>query len=445
MDLDIRVPGYAKPELVYTIETLMNMAFVEENHVYSTHDFPRVEIHFGGKVICFHQSFFMGEGKGPEEWYSSDRLPSAPILFKSDIFKDQLLLLYGESVDEIEDNKYIVKADIFGSAFFMLSRWEEFVVKDRDQHGRFDAEKAFSVTNGFIRRPVVNEYAMYLRSCLEWLGLQLSPIPGGQITLSFDIDYIYKWKSLRNLFGAWKRNFPHLQQCWSDSKSYLKSRSDKNYDPYYQIPYLLQSLAKKGMKAVFFIKAENYQTAEDNADYLPGDPSMRPLLGEILSAGHQIGLHPSYASFERAELIAQEKKLLEVAINQKIALVRNHFLRIQLPKTYQEYLNAGFTVDSSAMYTRYPGFRNGTCSSFRFFDFMKREETALTVVPLVAMMYEDLGNEAEHVKEDMVQLSNPVHQFGGDAMILWHNSDLDTMQKKQAFEDLLDKISVHKD
>ena len=442
MNLQIRVPVYAKSELVYTIDTLMSMAFVEESHSYSTYDFPWVEIQCGDKVIFFHQSFFFGEGRGPDQWYSSDQLPSTPIFFKPEIFRDELLLLYGESADKLEGNQYTVKADIFGSAFFMLSRWEEYVVNDRDQHGRFDAEKAFSVRNGIIRRPIVNEYAMYLRSCLEWLGLILSPIQGGKVTLSFDIDYIYKWKSLRNLFGAWKRNFPHLQQCWSDTTSYLRSWSNKKDDPYYQIPYLLQSLDKKGINAVFFIKAENYQTAEDNADYLPGDTDVQPSLVKILASGYQIGLHPSYRSFEQPELIAQEKKMLELAIHRKITLVRNHFLRIDLPKTYREYLNAGFTTDSSAMYTRYPGFRNGTCSSFTFFDFRKRAETSLKVVPLAAMMYEDLGNEAEHVKEDMVLLSNLVHQYGGDAMILWHNSDLDTLQKKQAFEDLLDKISV---
>lgn len=441
MDLHIRVPGYAKPELVYTIETLMNMAFVEKNHVYFSHDFPWVEMQCGPRTIFFHQSFFVEDDGGPDKWFCSDQLPSASVTFQPKIFADQLILLYGEPGDVVQDHQYIVKADIFGSAFFMLSRWEEYVVKDRDQHGRFDAEKAFSVTNGFIRRPIVNEYAMYLRSCLEWLGLQLSPIQGGQVTLTFDIDYIYKWKSLRNLFGAWKRNFPNLRQCWSDTRSYWNSLSDKKDDPYYKIAYLLQSLAKRDMKSVFFIKAENYHTAEDNADYLPEDALMRPLLGEILSAGHQIGLHPSYAAFERTDLIAKEKKLLELAINQKIALVRNHFLRIELPKTYQEYLNAGFTVDGSAMYTRYPGFRNGSCSSFRFFDFMKREETSLRVVPLVVMMYEDLGDAAEQVKDDMVQFSKLIHQYGGDAMILWHNSDLDTMKKAKAFEDLLQEMA----
>ena len=45
---------------------------------------------------------------------------------------------------------------MFGSAFFMLTRYEELVVADRDQYGRFPAAASVAGREGFLGVPVVD-------------------------------------------------------------------------------------------------------------------------------------------------------------------------------------------------------------------------------------------------------------------------------------------------
>ncbi len=70
---------------------------------------------------------------------------------------EQITVLFGESNFYFSDEETIVGIDLFASAFFMLTRWEEYVLPDRDQHGRFPANASLSVKYDFHDRPVVNE------------------------------------------------------------------------------------------------------------------------------------------------------------------------------------------------------------------------------------------------------------------------------------------------
>ena len=48
----------------------------------------------------------------------------------------------------------------------LLSRWEETVLTGRDAHGRLPFSDSVAHRQGFLDRPLVDEYALILR---EWL------------------------------------------------------------------------------------------------------------------------------------------------------------------------------------------------------------------------------------------------------------------------------------
>ena len=56
--------------------------------------------------------------------------------------------------------------DLLGNAFFVLTRYEEAVLPDRDEHDRFPADASILVREGLIERPVVDEWAAALRQAL---------------------------------------------------------------------------------------------------------------------------------------------------------------------------------------------------------------------------------------------------------------------------------------
>ena len=62
--------------------------------------------------------------------------------------------------------------DLFGSVFFLLTRYEEFVLEERDKFGRFQAKDSALWKAGTLNRPVVDEYTEILRRAIEatWPG-----------------------------------------------------------------------------------------------------------------------------------------------------------------------------------------------------------------------------------------------------------------------------------
>ena len=81
-------------------------------------------------------------------WLTEASLPSEPL-----VRDDGLPLLYGD--------------DLFGGAFFLLTRYEEAVCPQRDEHDRFPAGASIAEREGFLERPLVNEYAERLWRLLE--------------------------------------------------------------------------------------------------------------------------------------------------------------------------------------------------------------------------------------------------------------------------------------
>ena len=60
----------------------------------------------------------------------------------------------------------IFGCDLVASTLFMLSRWEEMAVPARDEHDRFPHTRSVAFRQGFLDRPVFDEYSLVIR---EWL------------------------------------------------------------------------------------------------------------------------------------------------------------------------------------------------------------------------------------------------------------------------------------
>src|SRR3954471_13165942 len=74
--------------------------------------------------------------------------------------------------------------DLLGNAFFVLTRYEEAVVADRDEHDRFPPRSSVLVREGLIEQPVVDEWAATLRRAL---GLEQRG--RFRVVPSHDVDY----------------------------------------------------------------------------------------------------------------------------------------------------------------------------------------------------------------------------------------------------------------
>jgi len=82
-------------------------------------------------------------------------LKSSPFIVESD-----LPIIYGQpSIEQKnQDDKKTIHCliDIFASAYFMLTRWEECISSDKDEHHRFPASASLAYKHNFLHRPIVN-------------------------------------------------------------------------------------------------------------------------------------------------------------------------------------------------------------------------------------------------------------------------------------------------
>jgi hypothetical protein len=141
----------------------------------------------------------------------------------------------------------------------------------------------------------------------------------------------------------------------------------------------------------------------------------------------KIGLHPSYKTLNAFKILQTEKTELEKITGSQPVVSRQHFLRMQVPETFQDLHQAGFREDFTLAFAHAPGFRSGTAVPHYFYDLSKNEPTSLLLRPTILMdstliFHWKLAPEAALKK--IKSLIDACWQSGGDYLSLWHNSNL---------------------
>ena len=90
-----------------------------------------------------------------------------------------------------EGKTYVIENDIIYAAFFFISRAEELIVSERDEHNRFLAKHSILGQHNNLQIPLLDEYA---RGVMKLLELPLPPAEYDHIYLTNDIDTIaHRW------------------------------------------------------------------------------------------------------------------------------------------------------------------------------------------------------------------------------------------------------------
>ena len=112
------------------------------------------------------------------------------------VVNNRIPVIYGNIVDTPCGSNKIpnIPLDIFGSAFFMLTCYEEIANEIKDLHGRFPATASISFQEGFLDRPIINEYIEILWSLLKkcWPNFKRKK-HFFRILPSHDVDIPFKW------------------------------------------------------------------------------------------------------------------------------------------------------------------------------------------------------------------------------------------------------------
>lgn len=206
--------------------------------------------------------------------------------------------------------------DILGLAYWMLTRQEEVGRADLDNHGRFPATSSHAFKYGYLERPIVDEWFHVLGQVMlkVWPGLELKK-NNFTIRLSHDVDtpslYGFKsWSMIGRMIAGDLLKRHDVRSCVMAPLVRFGTRSTlHSEDPYNTFDWIMDQSEANNLRSAFYFICGRTDIDHD-ADYDPGHPAIRNLMRRIHERGHEIGLHPSYASYQTCEVITAEARRL---------------------------------------------------------------------------------------------------------------------------------------
>ena len=338
----------------------------------------------------------------------------------------------------------ITNIDIFASAFFMLTRWEEYVNRARDNHNRFSAKESLAYKNNFLDRPIVNEYIEYLWNILTYLGIKQKRVKREyKFIMTHDVDEVLRYFSFNRFIRELARDFVKNRKFIEPFKKfyeYLLIQLKLKRDPFDTFDYLLKKESEYRVESYYFFMGEGSNlTYDDNYDI--NSKFVKNLAKKILSYNNTIGIHPSYNTYNNPAQFAKEKQKIEDAFGIKIECGRQHYLRFNVPTTWQIWEDNRMKWDSTLSYADKEGFRCGVCYEYSIFNFLTRKKLNLKEKPLIAMeasftIYQSYLNLDEIIK-NIKMLIDLVKKYNGEFVFLWHNATSGKDWYKDFYESVL--------
>lgn len=317
-------------------------------------------------------------------------------------------------------NQVIINYDIIASAFYLLSNWQEYVSKNKDNYGRFRMTESIQHKLNFICKPVVNYYFDILKTAIEksynikldhglWHGRKMA------VCLTHDIDLCE---------SAWiQGSFRELLKGNVFSPLKLVSGKLFGHDAWFNFKEILETEKKYHSNSTFFfLPYKGRIKGIPNADYDISKSKFSKVFKLIEENGSEVAVHGSIGTNRDSDLLKSEINRVGVEVTGN----RFHFLMYDSTVSPLVLSEAGLKYDSTLGFAETIGFRNSYCLPFYLFDINNRRSTDIVEIPLNVMdasfgeKYMGLSKEEALVK--VCDLINEIEIFNGCFTLLWHNT-----------------------
>lgn len=357
-------------------------------------------------------------------------------------------------------NRIACFADLPASTLFTLCRVEETQQRHLDVHSRFAANMSVARRDGFLDRPVVDEWGLAFGQAIEALVPGWRPRPRRlRAKISHDIDEVGVRPRLfhRNGNGtSWVRT------GWMTlpfDLRYAIKLSLEHRDPFRGAAVLLRTLALRQPSCLGLVQtvvSADLERGLDSAVYWkasglgPFDSGYDPRLDRIRNVIHWLeehnvenGIHPGYATFRCPEELQVELQILRNVLGEQQLGGRQHYLR-WCPETWIDWENCGLAYDSTIGYADQVGFRAGTCIPYHPWLLSLDREARLLEIPLLVMdtclmdLMRTRGDGSINVVSGLIHKCRLV---GGVFTFLCHNTTLRDPSFVQQYEQVLDMLT----
>ncbi len=321
--------------------------------------------------------------------------------------------------------------DVFAAAFYLVSRYEEYLPHTTDPHGRYLALQSLAFQKGFLQIPLVDYWIERIGKLISdtYPALKVRP-RSYRFVASIDIDHPFAFRHKPLIFTLGRFIKTGLKGNFQAINNQLQALCGKKQDPFDTFDVHLQLQEKYGFETRYFILTANYGGFDKNRSV--GNKYFKNLV-PWLDQHAVVGIHPSYTSNSKPTLVAREIERLEKMVKRPISHSRQHFLKLRIPETYRTLIAQGILHEYTMGYAEQPGFRASISTPFRFFDLENNVETPLTVHPFAFMeetfsKYLKIPPEASW--DSIESLIAVIKKANGTFIPLWHN---DTFHQEEWF------------
>jgi hypothetical protein len=323
----------------------------------------------------------------------------------------------------------VIPCDIFAASFYLISRYEEYLPHVKDQYERYPASESLAYQHKFLDKPIIDIWAYKFRDIL------LDKFQGHEEELkndsrkfnymsTIDVDSAYQFKHkgfTRSIGGIIKDLYQlNMQNLWMRFLVVFNLRRD----PFDMFKTLLALQKKYNSRTIFFFLLGDYSTYDKNIS--PNNSNYKLLIKNVADYA-DVGLHPSYFSMKYDLKMKKEKEILENIVNFPIQRSRQHYLRIDLPETYQHLVDLEIKEEYSMGYAAQYGFRAGTCTPFYFYDLDFEIQTPLKVFPFTVMdttLKDYMNFTPKRAFNTIIKLAKEVQKVDGTLITIFHNESV---------------------
>ena len=315
-----------------------------------------------------------------------------------------------------------------GTAFFMLTRAEEYGEVALDIHGRFLSSASIYLTTEQYEVPWVDVFRARLLN-----HFKLHDLRQGRTIATHDIDVPFRFE-MANLRLNWHSLLRMASHVWRDKRltcSMLADRADN-----------LRQMHVENVDQIFFIMS-NLKRHRLDGRYSLKSKKLKTRIEFLIEKGVKFGWHAEYDTLNSPKLAKQRiqdvREFLGFDKTQEID-VRAHFLKWDVRRSPAFMKELGVTTDYSMGFSDTVGFRAGTARPFKFFDIEKRIQTELRIVPLILMdcallpPYRINDCEIDLFISRIWNIKECVKKYNGDFVFLWHNSYLETPTQQTLYK-----------
>ncbi len=333
--------------------------------------------------------------------------------------------------------------DPFAASFYLVTRYEEYPDFKKGKYGRYPAEKSILYKYDLLKKPVVNIWANITGEKLKERFPEIV-IPEPEFTFVPTIDIDNAWavsnKGFIRTAGALMKSLS--KGNFEETAHRLRVLTGKTNDPYDTYSYIDEVLKENIENAVFFFLLGDYKKYDKNVSWK--NKSLQKLIRETASK-YSTGIHPSYYSGKKRGkgMMETEKNRLEKITGNKIVKSRQHYIRLNFPKTYRNLVKAGIQQDYSMGYPEITGFRAGICTPYNFYDIKKEKETSLKIVPFQVMdvtLKQYMKLTPDEAVAEIKTLMQEVKKSGGTFSAIWHNETVNNLGEWEGYRDVFEKM-----